>query len=1045
MKGFYINLDCRLDRKRHIQNNILTIDFFKELNRLPAIFEPKDSIGCLKSWIQALEKCLDYDDDKYLIIEDDLSIDNDIIFNNFINDYEKIKDNDDWGIITFTPHWDNKNNTDITVEYPEKVGNFHKIWNTYTLTGIIIKQNTINVFLNNLKECLNLYKIHGIKNKVNNEVYKVDIYWFKVQKKMNIICYQEDFSSQLEGITNNLHNVDQGHRFKDWDTHGRCVKGLLKNLVLRYINNPQNDYNCFYLAREYEKNKQLALAVSYYLKCADYTNYKELEYESLIRISLCFCGMGNRDSKELSSLETAISILPNRPEAYNLLSLYHSFRSEWKKGYMYAVLGLDNNDTNNYELYYDCSYEGRGKLLFQKAYCGHHIGKILESVLLYEDIIYDNTIDESIRIISKNNLNDLNCKTDRIRDYIVYSKEKFNSLRYKFNGSEDIKKNYSEIYQDMFVLSMCNGKKDGTYLEIGSNDPFLGNNTYLLEKQFNWSGISIDNDYKCVRDFKSYRKNECLFKNALEIDYSKLLEKYKTIDYLQLDCDPPNITYEILMKLPFDKVKFGVITYEHDYYIDDTKKYRELSRGYLYEMGYKMVVGNISPCKDNKPFEDWWIHPDLIDINIYNSFITDYQDSIFGEDYMLNKLLTNKIKPTKIGINVGSGLGETNYLFNDEFKIIQCFEPNEYSYNYSKQNINDEKYKLYNYGISDKDGYSKFNNCEHNGYSSILEFDEKGEFYELCNVIDNGFNKVNNVTQIKVKRLDTFIKENNITKIDLLKIDTQGHDLNVIKSLGNKLDIVDKIILECQLKVLYKNSHTKEEIVKYMKEHNFNLIDSSSTSESTVGYEENLIFERKNIPLYNYNIPELIVVDNFYKNPDSIRCKALDFEYLGEDYHGAVGNRCEKSRLATDEAKDYFEKLLGKKIKIGNDIGEWSYSTNGCFQWCSKDTPIVYHCDSQEYAGIIFLTPDAPVNCGTSIFRHKKYKIKDNSIFSEQWTDKTENQFTDPEPWEEVDRIGNIYNRLVLFKSHNVHGVSEYFGETIENSRLFQLFFFDVE
>ena len=57
----------------------------------------------------------------------------------------------------------------------------------------------------------------------------------------------------------------------------------------------------------------------------------------------------------------------------------------------------------------------------------------------------------------------------------------------------------------------------------------------------------------------------------------------------------------------------------------------------------------------------------------------------------------------------------------------------------------------------------------------------------------------------------------------------------------------------------------------------------------------------------NYNSPELIVVDNFYKDPGSIRCKALDFEYLGEEYDGAVGHRCDKSRLATDEAREYFE------------------------------------------------------------------------------------------------------------------------------------------
>ena len=53
--------------------------------------------------------------------------------------------------------------------------------------------------------------------------------------------------------------------------------------------------------------------------------------------------------------------------------------------------------------------------------------------------------------------------------------------------------------------------------------------------------------------------------------------------------------------------------------------------------------------------------------------------------------------------------------------------------------------------------------------------------------------------------------------------------------------------------------------------------------------------------------------------------------------------------------------------------------------------------------------------------------------------------FIDKSNWELVDKIGNIYNRLVIFKSHNIHAVSDYFGEDINNSRLFQLFFFDIE
>ena len=58
--------------------------------------------------------------------------------------------------------------------------------------------------------------------------------------------------------------------------------------------------------------------------------------------------------------------------------------------------------------------------------------------------------------------------------------------------------------------------------------------------------------------FNNNRNNKCLNIDALQINYKELLEeKYNKniIDYLQLDCDPSNITYEILLKIPFDKYK----------------------------------------------------------------------------------------------------------------------------------------------------------------------------------------------------------------------------------------------------------------------------------------------------------------------------------------------------------------------------------------------------------------------------------------------------------------------------------------------------------
>ena len=104
--------------------------------------------------------------------------------------------------------------------------------------------------------------------------------------------------------------------------------------------------------------------------------------------------------------------------------------------------------------------------------------------------------------------------------------------------------------------------------------------------------------------------------------------------------------------------------------------------------------------------------------------------------------------------------------------------------------------------------------------------------------------------RIKVKRLDTFIIENNIKHIDLIKIDTQGHDLNVVKSLGNFINIVDIIMLECQIKNLYKNSFTKDEIILYMKNNNFDLIDIKNNYNSLVSeinWEENLTFKNNKI------------------------------------------------------------------------------------------------------------------------------------------------------------------------------------------------------
>ena len=52
--------------------------------------------------------------------------------------------------------------------------------------------------------------------------------------------------------------------------------------------------------------------------------------------------------------------------------------------------------------------------------------------------------------------------------------------------------------------------------------------------------------------------------------------------------------------------------------------------------------------------------------------------------------------------------------------------------------------------------------------------------------------------------------------------------------------------------------------------------------------------------------------------------------------------------------------------------------------------------------------------------------------------------FLDPSKWEEIDRIGNKYNRFAMWDASLIHAATSYFGKSKESGRLFHMFFFDA-
>jgi len=205
-------------------------------------------------------------------------------------------------------------------------------------------------------------------------------------------------------------------------------------------------------------------------------------------------------------------------------------------------------------------------------------------------------------------------------------------VRFPFSGHESLQKNYSQAFQDIFFLMMHKGKRNGSYLEVGGHSPITNSNTYLASSQYDWHGLTIELDPIHYPFWQKYRpKSNLLIADALKIDYPLALEFYfnkelSRIDYLQLDIDPSINTLEVLKHLPLSSWRFSVITFETDAYQGDMRA-RDESRSILLSHGYYPFALDVSvlytPISSSPiPFEDWWIDPLAIDLNIIEEIKT---------------------------------------------------------------------------------------------------------------------------------------------------------------------------------------------------------------------------------------------------------------------------------------------------------------------------------------------------------------------------------------------------------------------------------------
>ena len=170
---------------------------------------------------------------------------------------------------------------------------------------------------------------------------------------------------------------------------------------------------------------------------------------------------------------------------------------------------------------------------------------------------------------------------------------------------------YSEAGQDIFALNLIG--KNGTYLEVGGFKPKLDSNTYILESQNNWRGITIEfkKELQPLWNSCKERKNKIYFEDALKFNYKIALQENNFplhLNYLSCDIDPRDKTFEALKKILKEGLSFDFISFEHDDYTSD-ESYHKLASEYLIPKGYKIAVNNIYPKnKKNKIFETWFVN-----------------------------------------------------------------------------------------------------------------------------------------------------------------------------------------------------------------------------------------------------------------------------------------------------------------------------------------------------------------------------------------------------------------------------------------------------
>ena len=188
---------------------------------------------------------------------------------------------------------------------------------------------------------------------------------------------------------------------------------------------------------------------------------------------------------------------------------------------------------------------------------------------------------------------------------------------------------------------------------------------------------------------------------------------------------------------------------------------------------------------------------------------------------------------------------------------------------------------------------------------------------------------------------------------------------------------------------------------------------------------------------------EPIVVDNVLKHPDRLRYFAMSQPYWYGKEHPQGGNYPGKRSdyLSVSNNDAFMEIMMHVHDAIGIPRNASTY-TEAFLQYCvGGDGDSWVHRDNLDHfnpthVGLIYLTPNPPAESGTIL-----YEPKDpNYITGDPMDDSG-----DPNDYNVKQVLENKYNRMVIYSPSEFHKSDKYFGSSIQDGRLFVVFFTEVK